>query len=49
MFRETVGDQKEIRREDFNKILLSKNVSQVPGHFEQKINPSLVTATHVIN
>lgn len=27
IFRETVGDEKEIRREDFNKILLSKNVS----------------------
>ncbi|KAK6643680.1 hypothetical protein RUM43_005190 [Polyplax serrata] len=25
IFRETVGDEKEIRREDFNKILLSKN------------------------
>lgn len=28
MFRETVGDQKEIRREDFNKILQTKNVSR---------------------
>lgn len=26
LFKKTVGDDKEIRREDFNKICLSKNV-----------------------
>lgn len=30
LFKETVGDQKEIRRDDFNKIVISKNVSVRP-------------------
>lgn len=28
LFRQTVGDEKEIRREDFQKIVISKNVSE---------------------
>lgn len=27
LFRQTVGDEKEIKRDDFNKILITKNVS----------------------
>lgn len=27
LFRQTVGNEKEIRRDDFNKILITKNVS----------------------
>lgn len=27
LFRQTVGNEKEIRRDDFKKILISKNVS----------------------
>lgn len=31
LFRKTVGDNKEIRREDFKKIVTSKNVSMRLG------------------
>lgn len=27
LFRQTVGDEMEIKRDDFNKILITKNVS----------------------
>lgn len=29
LFRQTVGNEKEIRREDFQKIVISKNVSSL--------------------
>lgn len=29
LFRKTVGNEKEIRREDFKKIVISKNVSEI--------------------
>lgn len=32
LFRKTVGNEKEIRREDFKKIVTSKNVSYTDFH-----------------
>lgn len=29
LFRQTVGDEMEIKRDDFNKILITKNVSSI--------------------
>lgn len=29
LFRQTVGDEMEIKRDDFNKILITKNVSYI--------------------
>lgn len=40
LFKKTVGDDKEIRREDFNKICLSKNVRFSINQLAMPLKPS---------
>jgi hypothetical protein len=41
LFRQTVGNEKEIRRDDFKKILITKNVSNLQTkHFYPEYNSS---------